>query len=45
MSDEHGDLLTGDAKINPDISEETSKLIRINERAMSLALPSDMRVT
>lgn len=45
MSDEHGDMLTGDAEIDPNIAEETSKLIRMVERAMSLALMSNPRGT
>jgi len=36
--EELGDMLTGDAEVNPKMSKETSKLIRIVERPMSVAL-------
>lgn len=43
LSDEHTSLLTGDAKMSPKISKEISKLNKIIERAMSLALTTSLK--
>jgi len=43
LSDEHASLLTGDAEMRPRISKEISKLNKIIERAMSLALTTNLK--